>query len=102
MGNKSNAPKNDMPKALKNKVLQLFRLIDVDGSKTIDYQETVKFWGKNFAVLNSKELFQSVDKDNNGSIEESEWLEFWYNVYKSGHSEEDIIAEVRKYKFILA
>ena len=93
MGNKT--PKQEeMPKDLKAKVLQLFRLIDVDGSKAIDYQETLKFWGKNFAVINAQELFQSVDKDNSGTIEESEWVEFWFNVYKSGHNKDDIICEV--------
>lgn len=96
MGNKTTTKslKDDMPKQLKEKVLKLFRLIDVDGSKTIDFQETMKFWGNNFAKINSQELFQSVDKDNNGAIEEDEWLEFWYNVFKSGHSVDDICAEV--------
>ena len=93
MGNKQKS-KEDMPLDLKNKALQLFRLIDIDGNKTIDYQEVMKFWGNNFAVLNAQELFQSVDKDNSGTIEESEWTEFWYNVYKSGHKKEDIISEV--------
>ena len=69
-------------------------MIDVDGSKTIDKEETLKFWSKNFPKLNSNELFESVDKDNNGSIEESEWVEFWANVYKSGHTKDEIIVEV--------
>ena len=96
MGNKttSSKDKDDMPKKLKEKVLKLFRLIDVDDSKTIDFSETLKFWGNNFAKINAQELFQSVDKDNNGSIEESEWIEFWYNVYKSGHSVDDICCEL--------
>lgn len=93
MGNKT-TKKDDMPIDLRSKVLQLFRLIDVDGSKTIDYQEVLKFWGNNFAIINAQELFQSVDKDNSGTIEEEEWIEFWYNVLKSGHKKEDIIAEV--------
>lgn len=92
MGNKSN--KKEMPSDLKDKVLLLFSKIDIDGSKTIDFEETLKFWGKNFPKLNSKELFQSVDKNNDGSIQEDEWVEFWYNVYKSGHSKEEIMMEV--------
>lgn len=96
MGNKSTKKNHEkLPKDLKNKVLELFRKIDTDNSKTIDFQETMKFWGNNFARLNSKELFQSVDKDDNGEIEEEEWLEFWYNVYSSGHSKNDIINDVR-------
>lgn len=100
MGSK-NSKKDDMPLDLKSKVLQLFRLIDTDGSKSIDYQETLKFWGNNFAIINAQELFQSVDKDNNGSIEEDEWIEFWYNVFKSGHNKDDIIAEVSQYSLII-
>jgi len=57
MGNKTNSSKDDMPKKLRDKCLQLFRLIDTDGSKSIDYQETLKFWGNNFAKINAKELF---------------------------------------------
>lgn len=93
MGNKSSGQK-DMPSDLKKKCLELFRKIDVDGSKTIDKAETLKFWGSKFAQLNSNALFTSVDKNNDGSIQEEEWVEFWYNVWKSGQSEDDIIFEV--------
>lgn len=94
MGNKTGY--KDMPEDLKAKCLELFRKIDTDGSKSIDKQETMKFWGSKFAQLNSDELFASVDKNNDGSIQESEWVEFWYNVYKSGQSKDDIIFEVSK------
>lgn len=85
---------NEMPHDLKEKCLELFRKIDTDGSKTIDKAETMKFWGKKFAKLNSDELFHSVDKNNDGSIQEEEWLEFWHNVYCSGQPKEDIIFEL--------
>lgn len=85
---------SEMPKDLRDKCLELFRKIDVDGSKTIDKAETLKFWGTKFAKLNSDELFASVDKNNDGSIQEEEWLEFWFNVYKSGQKKEDIIFEI--------
>ena len=98
MGNKD-SKKDDMPPILREKALQLFRLIDIDNSKSIDYQETLKFWGNNFARINAQELFQSVDKDNSGTIEVSEWIEFWYNVFKSGHKLDDIVAEVSKILF---
>lgn len=95
MGNDNKKSSTDsMPSKLKDKCLQLFRLIDTDGSKSIDKQETLKFWGNNFAIINARELFQAVDKDDSGTIEESEWIEFWYNVYKSGHSVENICEEV--------
>jgi Ca2+-binding EF-hand superfamily protein len=83
-----------MPSDLKEKSLELFRKIDVDGSKSIDREETLKFWGTKFAQLNANELFSSVDKNNDGSIQEDEWVEFWYNVYKAGHSKDEIIFEI--------
>ena len=93
MGNKSST--DGMPSDLKNKVLELFKKIDIDGSKSIDYQETLKFWGSKFAKINAAQLFESVDKNNDGTIQEEEWVEFWHNVYKSGHPKEEIILEVR-------
>ena len=93
MGNKT-GKKSDMPQDLRQKCLDLFRKIDTDGSKSIDKEETLKFWGTKFAQLNSNELFASVDKNNDGSIQEDEWVEFWYNVYKAGHSKDEIIFEL--------
>ena len=84
-----------MPSHLKQKVLQLSQLIDTDGSKTIDREETLRFWSKNFPKLNSNELFDQVDKNNDGSIQLDEWLEFWSIVIRSGYSEDEVCAEVR-------
>lgn len=94
MGGK-NTKTDDMPSDLKSKAIQLFKAIDTDCSGTIDYKEVLKFWGNNFAIINAQNLFQSVDKDDSKSIELCEWIEFWFNVLKSGHKKEDIIAEVR-------
>lgn len=79
---------------IKAKVLELFKLIDIDNSKTIDRDETLKFWSKNFPKLNSNELFDQVDKNNDGAIQLEEWLEFWEIVFNSGYSEEELISEV--------
>ena len=79
---------------MKEKVLKLFYLIDVDGSNTIDRDETLKFWSKNFPKINSNELFEQVDKNNDGSIQFDEWLEFWGIVYKSGYNEDEICNEL--------
>ena len=83
-----------MPPKLEEKVIKLFSLIDVDDSKTIDREETLKFWSKGFAKLNSTVLFEQVDKNNDGTIQFEEWLEFWRLVYESGYSEEEICAEL--------
>jgi Ca2+-binding EF-hand superfamily protein len=74
--------------------MKLFNIIDVDGSKTIDREETLKFWSKNFPKLNSNELFDQVDINNDGSIQLSEWIQFWTIVLQSGHTEEEISSEV--------
>ena len=69
-------------------------MIDTDGSKTIDKEETLKFWGKNFPKLNTLELFSQVDRNGDGSIQLDEWLEFWELVLKSGHTKEEVSSEV--------
>ena len=83
-----------MPPKLEEKVRQLFSLIDIDDSKTIDREETLKFWSKGFAKINSTCLFEQVDKNNDGTIQLEEWLEFWRVVYESGYSEEEVCAEL--------
>jgi hypothetical protein len=73
----------------------LFSCIDTDGSKTIDREETLKYWSTSFAKLNSQELFSQVDVNGDGTIQEDEWVQFWESVYNSGHySEEEICAEL--------
>ena len=83
-----------LPKELKQKVLNLFNLFDEDNSKTIDREETLKFWSKNFPKINSNELFDQVDKNNDGSIQLNEWIEFWTLVYNSGYTDEEIETEL--------
>ena len=75
-------------------MLNLFNLIDEDNSKTIDREETLKFWSKNFPKINSNELFDQVDKNNDGSIQLEEWIEFWTIVFNSGYSENEICNEL--------
>ncbi|EGR33024.1 hypothetical protein IMG5_063650 [Ichthyophthirius multifiliis] len=79
---------------LRDKVLRIFRKIDVDGSKSIDKEETAKYWKSNFAKLNTNALFKTVDFDGSGSITEDEWLAFWQIVKRSGHSEKEINDEL--------
>lgn len=74
--------------------MKLFSLIDVDGSKTIDREETLKFWSTSFAKLNTIELFSQVDKNNDGTIQLEEWIEFWTGVYLSGYTEEEMNFEL--------
>ena len=84
----------ELPPRLTEKVDKLFRLIDIDDSKTIDRDETLKFWSSNFAKINSSVLFDQVDENNDGSIQYEEWVEFWKIVYDSGYSEDEICTEL--------
>ena len=83
-----------LPPKLETKVRKLFSMIDVDDSKTIDREETLKFWSKGFAKINSSVLFDQVDKNNDGTIQLEEWLEFWRVVYESGYDEDEICLEL--------
>ena len=83
-----------MPPKLEEKVTKISKLIDVDDSKTIDREETLKFWSKGFAKINSGVLFEQVDKNNDGTIQFEEWMEFWRVVYESGYGEDEICAEL--------
>ena len=83
-----------MPPRLEEKVRKLFSMIDIDDSKTIDREETLRFWSKGFAKINSKVLFEQVDKNNDGAIQLDEWLEFWRVVYESGYDEDEICNEL--------
>ena len=83
-----------LPPKLFEKVDQLFKLIDIDDSKTIDREETLKFWSSNFAKINSTVLFDQVDTNGDGEIQYNEWIDFWRIVYDSGYSEDEISDEL--------
>jgi len=92
MGNKGS--KTELSDEAREKVLKVFRTIDVDGSKSIDKAETLKFWKSNFAKLNTDALFKAVDADNSGTISEDEWIYFWEEVKKAGHTDKEILEEL--------
>ena len=83
-----------LPKEIMENEIKFFNMIDTNNYKTIDREETIKFWGSNFPKLNTNELFSQVDKNNDGTIQLEEWIEFWSLVLKSGHSVEEVSAEV--------
>lgn len=86
--------KSDLSAELYTRVREIFAKIDIDGSMSIDKEETLKYWKSNFAKLNTEALFNAVDKDGNGSIDLDEWLDFWKAVKNAGHSEQDIFEEL--------
>lgn len=40
-------------------------------------------------------MFNDVDMDGNGKIELKEWVKFWTQVKNAGHSDEEIIEELK-------
>ena len=94
MGNKSNK-KAQLPEKLNNKAVELFKLMDKDGSNSIERKEAKEYWKKNFSQINTIALFDQVDVDGDGVIELNEWLRYWTDVYKGGkYTEEYLINEV--------
>ena len=75
--------------------IKVFKKFDVDNSNTIEREETIKFWSKNFGKLNTREMFKDLDQNNDNQIEMSEWMEFWGRVKKSGYDEEEIKTELQ-------
>jgi Ca2+-binding EF-hand superfamily protein len=79
-----------LPKNLKQKIMNLFNLIDTDGSRILDKNEVIHFWSRNFSRINTIELFNQVDINGDGKIQLSEWIEFWTLVYNSNYDEDYI------------
>ena len=73
---------------------EVFKIFDKDDSKTIDKDEAVKHWSKNFGRISAQEFFNTVDYNHDGQIQYDEFVDFWMIVKGSGHSEEDIQEEV--------
>ncbi|KAM3143820.1 hypothetical protein pb186bvf_004096 [Paramecium bursaria] len=95
MGSCSSQKQNQgLPNDIRVKALQIFKKMDVDGSGSIEREETQKFWQKNFAKVNTQALFNQVDFDKSGQITEDEWLAFWEIVKKSGYTDKEIHEEL--------
>jgi len=86
--------KADLSHDASNMAKQVFNKLDVDGSKSIDQKETIKFWRHNFAKINTAMFFESVDANADGVISFKEWMEFWKVVKGAGHSDAEIIEEL--------
>jgi Ca2+-binding EF-hand superfamily protein len=87
-------PKSSLSPEIKKLAVDVFKEMDTDGNKCIDINETLKFWKNNYAKINTQAMFGAVDEDKNQQIDLNEWIHFWTKVKKTGHSEEDIEAEL--------
>ncbi len=96
MGNKKSKQNDQLPEMLQKKVIELFKLMDKDGSNSIEKKEAKEYWKKNFSQVNTIALFDQVDVNGDGSIELEEWIQPWMDVYKTGkYTEEELINEVK-------
>ena len=73
---------------------EVFTIFDKDGSNTIEKDEAIKHWSKNFGKISANEFFNTVDFNHDGFIQYDEFVDFWKIVKGSGHSEEEILEEV--------
>ena len=89
-----------MSGVLKRKIIELFQAIDLDNSLSLDKDETLAFWCRNFPKLNTYDLFQQVDKNGDGLIQIDEWMEFWEFVFENGYTEVEIEKQIEYIKDI--
>ena len=76
---------------------EVFRIFDKDNSKTIEKDEAIKHWSKNFGRISANEFFNTVDYNHDGQIQYEEFMDFWMIVKGTGHSEDEIRDEVSEY-----
>ena len=53
------------PELLKH-IDEVFKIFDKDGSKTIEREEAIKHWSKNFGKISANEFFNTVDYNHDG------------------------------------
>ena len=87
-----------MSEKCRNKVLEVFRLLDVDDSKSIDKKEAEKHWKGAFGKISAMEFFSAVDENDDGEVTLDEFIHFWETVKKNGNSEENIMEELENLK----
>ena len=49
-------------------VNDVFAIFDKDGSNTIEKDEAIKHWSKNFGKISANEFFNTVDYNHDGQI----------------------------------
>ena len=45
---------------------EVFKIFDIDDSKTIEKDEAIKHWSKNFGKISAQEFFNTVDYNHDG------------------------------------
>ena len=88
--------KGSLSPEVENRVKEVFKLFDTDGSNAIDKNEAVNHWKGAFGKISAKEFFNTVDVNNDGEVSLEEFIQFWKVVKASGHDEGEIMEELDK------
>lgn len=79
-----------------DKLEELFRKMDPDGSNAVTRDEARTFFKGAFGKMSADAMFNEVDVDGSGAIDSDEFIAFWLAVKKSGYKEEDIMNELEE------
>jgi len=77
-----------------NKLEELFRKMDPDGSNAVSRDEARLFFKGAFGKMSADAMFNEVDVDGSGAIDSEEFVKFWICVRKNGYKEQDILDEL--------
>lgn len=77
-----------------NKLEELFRKMDPDGSNAVSKDEACLFFKGTFGKISADAMFNEVDVDGSGAIDADEFVNFWVHVRKNGYKEQDILDEL--------
>ena len=81
---------NSLSSNLKEKINRLFIIIDKDGDRTLDREETKKFWNAHFPKINTFEMFLDIDENEDNLISYDEWICYWIKLINEGHEYKEI------------
>jgi Ca2+-binding EF-hand superfamily protein len=79
---------------IRDKLEELFRKMDPDGSNAVSKEEARLFFKGAFGKVSADAMFNEVDVDGSGAIDADEFVSFWIHVRKSGYKEQDILDEL--------
>jgi len=77
-----------------DKLEELFRKMDPDGSNAVSKDEARVFFKGAFGKMSADAMFNEVDVDGSGAIDADEFVTFWIHVRKNGYKEQDMIDEI--------
>jgi len=77
-----------------DKLEELFRKMDPDGSNAVSRDEARLFFKGTFGKMSADAMFNEVDVDGSGAIDADEFVAFWIAVRRNGYKEQDIMDEL--------